>query len=181
MSSQTLPNLIIGKMFVIRFYSYRSLPNVMHNPLTFWKYLIPLSWLCKSWRSVALQYMLRGYKIGAKQPMIRKEQLIWPRNLVLPVLPIVSLVKVIHVKVEFPMADVSANQFSVSGGSYGSAFSLVVYVGHFPERSLDKESTQTNITRLTHFLQEMAPKVKDVEIIDEYGHGGISDTNHKEL
>lgn len=58
---------------------------------------------------------------------------------------------------------------------------MAVDVCHHPNRQRNQEAALENIARLTHFLQELAPSIKDVESVDEYIKGDALDNGYKEL
>lgn len=79
------------------------------------------------------------------------------------------------------MARITANQLCNCDGPYESAYSLAVDVCHRPNRQRNQEAALENIARLTHFLQELAPNIKDFEIVGEYIKGNALDNDYKEL
>lgn len=157
---QTLPYLVIEKIF-----SYIIVLNNTKKDF-FRASSSPFLHLCQSWRSVALQHTLSDYKITVSHHKIEKEIRAWPADLNLPVASAGPWVKTLYVTVDFPLLNPLTKRSIKGKMLFESSHSLEVCIDRKPCEKQIPEGVQVNITRSSQFLQDIAPNVRDVKVID---------------
>lgn len=128
---QQLPYLVIKKISSYYLEPYSFLDDPAAVSLAKWRRLSPLLWLCSSWRSAVLQFVLKEYIIVLGENKVQHYMRMWPTDLELPVPYAASWVNILHVWVTFPMVKNIAGKLPNIYRSFCLAHSLLVNVNQY--------------------------------------------------
>lgn len=126
-----------------------------------------------------LQHVLSGYEVHVTSKSVERGMRIWPKVFTLLVPSAEPFVRKVHVRIDLPMQNLAAEQFSGNKPLLSLAHSLEVYVNHQHIKKNPPKVTIANIIRPIQYLQELAPDVKDILVTHTGEFTRIYDYNNR--